>query len=61
MTIHIPYEIGEMVKNGGVEHEIKGIYLYVTKTGEVNKIRLHVGNSRFVTIDEKCEVERGKK
>ena len=55
MTIHIPYEIGEIVKNGGVEHEIKGIHIYVTMTGEVNKIRLHVGNSKFITIDEKCE------
>ena len=46
---------------GVVEHGIKGIHIYVTMTGEVNKIRLHVGNSKFITIDEKCEVKNEQK
>ena len=51
MTINIGYEIGDIITVNGVKYEVKGVHIYVDADSNVRKTRIHIGNGKFITIE----------
>ena len=50
MIISSPYNVGDQIEHNGETYEIKGIHIFVTKKGTIEKWRFHIGNGEFITI-----------
>jgi hypothetical protein len=48
------YKLGDIIKADGKEYAIKGIHLFINRSGESTVISYYVGDGKFIPY---CEVE----
>lgn len=53
MQLDVPYKIGDEIEVDGQTFTIKGIHIYITLNSDVIKWRFHIGNGKFVTVENK--------
>lgn len=53
MTINVPINVGDTVIINGIEFLVRGVHVYIDKTGCVINLRIHIGYGEFITFEVK--------